>query len=88
MIPRNHGLVTVGRIIPEAVLYLRRLETARKTQVDALAMNSGLVHVPEEVCETSLRQIDEFSTHAGDIGALEFHAFMRMLDQMDAGYRE
>ena len=51
-------------------------------------MNSGLVHVLEEVCETSLRQIDEFSTHVGDIGALEFHAFMRMLDQTDARYRE
>ena len=51
-------------------------------------MNAALVNVPEEVCETSLRQIDAFSTHVGDIGALEFHAFMRMLDQTDAGYRE
>ena len=88
MILRSHALVTVGRIIPGAVLYLHRLETACKTQVDALAMKAALVHVPEEVCETSLRQIDEFSTHVGDIGALEFHAFMRMLDQTDAGHRE
>ena len=88
LILRNHGLVTVGRTIPEAFLYLHRLETACKTQVDALAMNSALVHVPEEVCETSLRQIDEFSQHVGDIGTLEFQAFMRMLDQEDAGFRE
>ena len=51
-------------------------------------MNSSLVHVPDEVCEKSLREIDDFSTHVGDIGALEFHAYMRMLDQTDAGYRE
>ena len=51
-------------------------------------MNSALVHVPEEVCEKSLREIADFSTHVGDIGALEFQAFMRMLDQTDAGYRE
>ena len=88
LILRNHGLVTVGRTIPEAFLYLHRLETACKTQVDALAMNSSLVHVAEEVCEKSLREIDDFSTHVGDIGALEFQAFMRMLDQTDPEYRE
>ena len=88
LILRNHGLVTVGRTVPEAFLYLHRLETACKTQVDALAMNSSLVHVAEEVCEKSLREIDDFSTHVGDIGALEFQAFMRMLDHADAGYRE
>ena len=88
LILRNHGLVTVGRTIAEAFLYLHRLETACKTQVDALAMNSALVQVPDEVCEKSLREIDAFSLHANDIGALEFQAFMRMLDQTDAGYRE
>ena len=41
LILRNHGLVTVGRTIAEAFLYLHRLETACRTQVDALAMNSG-----------------------------------------------
>ena len=87
LILRNHGLVTVGRTIPEAFLYLHRLETACRTQVDALAMNSGLVYVPEEVCAASSRQIDAFSTHANDIGAPEFQAFMRMLDQTGAGYR-
>ena len=87
LILRNHGLVTVGRTIPEAFLYLHRLETACRTQADALAMNSGLVHVPEEVCAQSARQIDDFSTHVSDIGALEFTAFMRMLDQRGAGYR-
>ena len=88
LILRNHGLVTVGRTIPEAFLYLHRLETPCKTQVDALAMNAALVYVPEEVCEKSLREIADFSTHVGDIGAVEFQAFMRMLDQMGAGYRE
>ena len=88
LILRNHGLVTVGRTIAEAFLYLHRLETACKTQVDALAMNSALVHVPDEVCAKSAREIDDFSQHVNDIGALEFQAYMRMLDQMGAGYRE
>ena len=61
LILRNHGLLTVGRTIAEAFLYLHRLETACKTQVDALAMNSALSLVPEEICEKSARQIDAFS---------------------------
>ena len=88
LILRNHGLVTVGRTIAEAFLYLHRLETACKTQVDALAMNSALSYVAEEICAQSARQIDDFSTHVSDIGALEFQAYMRMLDQEGAGYRE
>ena len=88
LILRNHGLVAVGRTIAEAFLYLHRLETACKTQVDALAMNSALNHVPEEICEKSAREIDAFSQHVNDIGALEFQAYMRMLDQQGAGYRE
>ena len=88
LILRNHGLVTVGRTIAEAFLYLHRLETACKTQVDALAMNSALSYVPDEISAQSARQIDDFSTHVSDIGALEFQAYMRMLDQMGAGYRE
>ena len=51
-------------------------------------MNSALVHVPEEVCEKSLREIADISTHVSDIGAVEFQAFMPMLDHMGAGYRE
>ena len=88
LILRNHGLLTVGRTIAEAFLYLHRLETACQTQVDALAMNSPLAHVPEDVCEKSAREIDAFCTHVNDIGALEFAAYMRMLDEGDAGYRE
>ena len=37
--------------------------------------------------EIIARQIDAFSQHVNDIGALEFQAYMRMLDQSDAGYR-
>ena len=87
LILRNHGLVTVGRTIPEAFLYLHRLETACRTQVDALAMNSALSYVADEISAQSARQIDDFSTHVSDIGALEFQAFMRMLDEQGAGYR-
>ena len=87
LVLRNHGLVTVGRTIPEAFLYLHRLETACKTQVDALAMNSALVQCRRR-CARRRSARSEFSQHLGDIGALEFQVFMRMLDQEDKRYRE
>ena len=88
LILRNHGLVTVGRTVAEAFLYLHRLETACRTQVDALAMNAAPSLVPEDVAEKSATEIDTFSRHVNDIGTLEFAAYMRMLDEADAGYRE
>ena len=88
LILRNHGLVTVGRTVAEAFLYLHRLETACRTQVDALAMNSAPALVPDEIAAKSAREVDDFCRYESDIGALEFAAYMRMLDETDAGYRE
>ena len=88
LILRNHGLVTVGRTVAEAFLYLHRLETACRTQVDALAMNAAPSLVPEDICAKSAAEIDTFSRHVNDIGTLEFAAYMRMLDESDPGYRE
>jgi ribulose-5-phosphate 4-epimerase/fuculose-1-phosphate aldolase len=88
LIMRNHGLLAVGRTIAEAFLYLHRLESACRTQTDALAMNSPLLEVPAAMAEKSARQIDEFTNHVEDNGALEFAAFMRMIEQTDPGYRE
>lgn len=88
LILRNHGLVTVGRTVAEAFLYLQRLETACRTQVDALAMNAAASLVPEEIAANRAREVDDFCRHVSDIGALEFQAYMRMLDEQDAGYRE
>ena len=88
LILRNHGLVAVGRTVAEAFLYLQRLESACRTQVDALAMNSAPALVPDEIAAKSAREVDDFCRHESDIGALEFAAYMRMLDEQDAGYRE
>jgi len=46
MILRNHGLLTVGRTIPETFLYLYRLKSACQVQLDAMAsgQHAGLKH--------------------------------------------
>ncbi len=88
MILRNHGLLTVGRSIPEAFLYLYRLERACQVQLDAMACGRPLVIPPEPVVERSAKQMQEFCQHAADMGQLEFDALVRLMDQKDPSFRE
>jgi ribulose-5-phosphate 4-epimerase/fuculose-1-phosphate aldolase len=89
LILRNHGLLTVGRTIPEAFLRLYRLERACQVQLDAAA--AGTLNImPDQVAEKSGRDMDTFSareTNQG-VGAIEFAALMRKLDKIDVSYRD
>ena len=89
MILRNHGLLTVGRTVPEAFLRLYRLERACQVQLDAAAAGT-LAVIPDAVARKSGRDMDAFSERESDagIGALEFAALMRRLDRSDPSFRE
>lgn len=90
MILRNHGLLVVGKTIPETFLRLYRLERACQIQLDAAA--AGPMHVlPGQTAARSGRDMDGFSasqTDTAEVGALEFAAMMRKLDKLDPSYRE
>ena len=88
MILKNHGLLTVGRTVPEAFLRLHRLERACQVQVDAAACGTPHI-IADDVAARSGEDMDRFSaleSEAG-IGALEFAALMRKLDRTDSSYR-
>ena len=89
MILRNHGLLVVGRTIPETFLRLYRLERACQIQVAAAAAGT-LRHIPGQVAELSGRDIDKYSDDqtAAGMGSLEFAALMRKLDRADPSYRD
>ena len=88
MILRNHGLLTVGRSVPEAFLYLYRLERACQVQLDSMACGTELTIPSEDVIERSASQMREFERHVDDVGELEFNALTRLLDKQDPSYRE
>jgi ribulose-5-phosphate 4-epimerase/fuculose-1-phosphate aldolase len=88
MILRNHGLLTVGRTIPEAFLYLYRLERACQVQLDAMACGRPLVIPPEPVIERSAKQMQEFGKETAEMGQLEFDALVRLMDEKDPSFRE
>ena len=87
MILRNHGLLTVGRTIPEAFIWLYRLERACQVQLDAMA--AGRLHlIDSAVVDHSNRETDRFLESEAGIGELEFQALMRRLDRIDPSYRD
>jgi ribulose-5-phosphate 4-epimerase/fuculose-1-phosphate aldolase len=87
MILRNHGLMTVGRTVPEAFIRLYRLERAAQVQLDA--MSAGKVRVLEQsVAAASAEGIDAFLELEDEVGALEFAALQRKLDKIDPSYRD
>ena len=87
MILRNHGLLVVGRTVPECLLRLYRLERACQVQLAAAA--AGRLRVlPERLAAKSGADLDAFQAQLPEgEGQVEFEALMRKLDRVDRGYR-
>ena len=87
MILRNHGLIVIGRTVPECFLRLYRLERACQVQIAAAA--AGRLHVmPDALAAKSGADLDSFQgLHPQGEGAIEFDALMRKLDRTDSSYR-
>ncbi|MBT5267086.1 MAG: class II aldolase/adducin family protein [Rhodospirillaceae bacterium] len=94
LILRNHGLLTVGRTVPEAFQWLYRLERACQVQVDAGAAGT-LAPVGENMAAKSGADVRAFISGGGmgeqksqGAGELEFAALMRKIDKIDSSYRD
>jgi ribulose-5-phosphate 4-epimerase/fuculose-1-phosphate aldolase len=89
LVLRNHGVLTVGRTIPEAFILMYYFEKAARVQMlaqNGLAQNEQLVLPAPDVIELTSRQFNEFH---GDIlppGTREWPAFMRLLDRTQPDY--
>jgi ribulose-5-phosphate 4-epimerase/fuculose-1-phosphate aldolase len=86
MIMRNHGLLTVGRTIPEAFNAMHRLELACKTQLAAMATGERLHTVPPEIVEKTYMNYQPQVRRP--FGVMEWPALLRKLDRLDPSYRE
>lgn len=85
MMLRNHGLLTVGRTVPEAFINLYRLERACQVQLDASA--AGKVRLLSDNVATRSREDLERSSTELPKGDMEFAALMRKIDKIDPSYR-
>ncbi|WP_333023015.1 class II aldolase/adducin family protein [Wolbachia endosymbiont of Pentidionis agamae] len=76
MLMRNHGSITCGHTIQEAMFYTYHLEQACKTQCLALAMNKELLVPSEETCSKAVRDLLSFERNLGE---RDWHAWIRLL---------
>jgi ribulose-5-phosphate 4-epimerase/fuculose-1-phosphate aldolase len=85
VILRNHGLLTLGRTIPEAFIRFWRLNRACEVQ---LAAQAAKLRLPsDETCEDSFRMGEEFLADQAGVGELEFAALVRKVEARDASYK-
>ena len=94
MILRNHGLLAIGRTIPEAFNSMYRLERACQVQLMALACNTEL-HLPaEQAVKRANAQLTKNTAagHAGRdtpaFGVMEWPSLLRKLDRRDPSFRD
>ena len=85
MIMRNHGLLTVGRTVPEAMAYMRRLVHACEMQERLLSSNATPVPLSTEVLDFTASQM---AKRAGNqpIGDTEFQAAYRRQVRQDPSF--
>lgn len=86
LVLRNHGLLTLGRTIPEAFVRMWRLERAAQIQ---LAAQGAQMRLPSgEVCLQSQALGEEFLTDSAPLGELEFAALERVIERKDPSYKD
>ena len=80
LILRNHGLLSVGETMGEAFVWIYRLETACRHQIDALAGGAELQPLSPETQERTIRQGLSMYGRGGFIEAgKEWPALLRQL---------
>jgi ribulose-5-phosphate 4-epimerase/fuculose-1-phosphate aldolase len=85
MILRNHGLLVVGRTVPEAFSIMHHLEKACQAQLVAMGTGAKLTTPPESVCRKTAAQ--GFGSAGAPFGAVEWPAMLRRLERLDPSYR-
>jgi ribulose-5-phosphate 4-epimerase/fuculose-1-phosphate aldolase len=90
LILRNHGLMTVGRTVGEAFVWMYRIETACRIQIDALSGGGELSPISEATQQKTIQQGRAMYGPGGFIETgKEWPALLRQLERAAGpGYRQ
>jgi len=75
MLLRNHGSITCGRTIQEAMFYTYHLQQASKTQCLALSMNGDLIVPEPQLCQKAVQDLLGFEKN---LGMRDWNAWLRL----------
>jgi ribulose-5-phosphate 4-epimerase/fuculose-1-phosphate aldolase len=90
LVLRNHGLLTVGRTVAEAFVWMYRAERACRMQLAFQSSGAEATEIPEQVQAVTIARNRLANSPEGHrpIGVLEWPALLRKLDRVDTSYRE
>src|SRR5579883_611568 len=87
LLMRNHGVLVIGRTVPEAFERLYFLERAAQAQILALSTGLPLRPVDERIVRATIAQFSSGGQVGGrDRADLHFEALKRLLDRQHADY--
>ncbi len=88
LVLRNHGLLTVGRTVGEAFMWMYRAERACRMQLAFQQAGADLIPIPEDIQRVSLERNRKANSPEGyrPIGVNEWPALRRKLDRENPGY--
>jgi ribulose-5-phosphate 4-epimerase/fuculose-1-phosphate aldolase len=79
------GLMTVGRTVGEAFVYMERLIGACKLQTTLMATGGKIRELPEDLKRHTWEQM--FARHGNQpMGGLDFKMYMRLAYKLDPGF--
>ncbi|GAA4323889.1 class II aldolase/adducin family protein [Pigmentiphaga soli] len=84
MVLRNHGLLTCGASVPQALNLMYQLESSCRAQVDAMAGGKELKLPSDEVLQRAAHLYQPGTRRP--YGELEWHALLRWLAAEPGGY--
>ena len=90
LVLRNHGLLTVGRTVAEAFVWMYRAERACRMQLAFQQAGAEPVEIPAAVQEVTIARNRKANSPEGHrpIGVHEWPALLRKLDRVDTSYRD
>lgn len=86
MLLKNHGILVMGRTLPEAFIKHWSLQRACEIQVATASMGTP-IQVPMDVVAIHQRDIGKVSIPGG-AGKADFDAMVRLVDRIDTSWRE
>lgn len=89
LVLRNHGLLTVGRTVAEAFVWMYRAERACRMQLAFQQSGAEAMYIPEEVQRVAIERNRLANSPDGHrpIGIKEWPALLRKLDRVDQSYK-
>jgi ribulose-5-phosphate 4-epimerase/fuculose-1-phosphate aldolase len=89
LILRNHGLLSVGRTVGEAFMWLARAERACRMQLAVQQSGAETEPIPEAIQSRTIAQNRRNNSAQGyrPIGQKEWPALRRRLDRIDPSYK-